>query len=108
LPLNLARELILTGDPIDAARAYAAGLVNVLSEPGQALDAAVGLAMRICRNAPLSVQASLAAVNGVVRSGDPAGWDLTREAQESLGGTHDLEEGIQAFLEKRAPQWTGR
>ena len=108
LPLNLARELILTGDPIEAARAHAAGLVNVVTEPGQALTGALALAERICRNAPLSVQASLTAVNRVVRSGDPAGWDLTRAAQESLGGTHDLEEGIRAFLEKRPPQWTGR
>lgn len=108
LPLNLARELILTGDPIDAARAYSAGLVNVLSDPGEALDGALKLAERICRNAPLSVQASLMAVNAVLASGDPEGWSRTQQAQESLAGTHDLEEGIRAFLEKRPAQWTGR
>src|SRR5271168_5278294 len=60
LPLNLARQLILTGRPIDAQRAYDVGLVNVLSQPGQALDAALSLAQEICTNAPVSVQAALA------------------------------------------------
>jgi enoyl-CoA hydratase/carnithine racemase len=105
---NLARELILTGDPIDATRAYAVGLVNLVTDPGGALDGAVRLAERICRNAPLSVQASLAAVNGILRSTDAEGWEATREAQTSLAGTHDLEEGMRAFLEKRPPVWTGR
>ena len=108
IPLNLARELILTGDPIDAARAHGAGLVNVLTPAGEALDGAVRLAERICRNAPLSVQASLVAVNTLLASTDADGWARTREAQESLAGTHDLEEGIRAFLEKRPPLWTGR
>ena len=57
LPLNLARELILTGEPIDVERAYAAGFVNVVTEPGDALAGAVALAERICESAPLSVQA---------------------------------------------------
>jgi enoyl-CoA hydratase len=108
VPVNLARELILTGDPIDAARAYSAGLVNVLTEPGEALSAAMRMAERICRNAPLSVQASLFAVNTLLAATDADGWTKTREAQESLAGTHDLEEGIRAFLEKRPPVWTGR
>lgn len=108
LPANLARELILTGDPIGAERAQAAGLVNVLAEPGHALGRAIELAERICRNAPLSVQASLVAFNTFQQSNDAAGWHLTREAQEALAGTHDLEEGIRAFLEKRPPRWTGR
>lgn len=108
IPLNLAREMILTGDPIDAGRAYAAGLVNVVTDEGGALAGAIALAERMCSNAPLSVQASLAAINGLVRSGDAEGWEATRLAQESLRGTHDLEEGIRAFLEKRAPTWTGR
>lgn len=108
LPINLARELILTGDPIDAVRAYSAGLVNLVTDPGQALAGAIGLAQRICANAPLSVQASLAALNSAQRRDDPDGWALTDTAQRSLKGTHDLEEGMRAFLEKRPPVWTGR
>jgi enoyl-CoA hydratase/carnithine racemase len=106
MPLNLARELILTGDPIGAERAYAAGFVNVLAEPGAAVDAAVALAERLCQNAPLSVQACLGAVNALVDERD--GWDATASALNSLLGTHDMSEGVQAFFEKRPPQWTGR
>jgi len=108
MPLNLARELILTGDPITAERAYAAGFVNVLSEPGQALPAALALAERICESAPLSVQACLRAVNTLVADGDDDGWDSTAAALDSLVGTSDMAEGVRAFFEKRAPEWTGR
>ena len=108
MPLNLARELILTGDPIGAERAYAAGFVNVLCEPGDAVDAAVALAARLCQNAPLSVQACLGAVNALVGADDGDGWDATAAALNSLLGTHDMTEGVQAFFEKRSPEWTGR
>ena len=108
LPLNLARELILTGAPIDAARGYAAGFVNLVTEPGGAVEAAVDLANRICRNAPLSVQACLSAVNELLAAEDAQGWAATRQAMASLAGTHDSGEGVRAFLEKRQPVWTGR
>src|SRR5262245_37352662 len=108
LPLNLARELILTGEPIDVDRAYAAGFVNVVTEPGEAVPAAIALAERICESAPLSVQACLRAVNDLVAAGDPAGWDATADALDALMGTADVAEGVQAFFEKRPPKWTGR
>jgi enoyl-CoA hydratase/carnithine racemase len=107
-PLNLARELILTGAPIDAPRAHAAGFVNVLTDPGGALDGALELAERICSNAPISVQASLAAVNDVLAENDESGWKATAEALRALQGTDDAREGVSAFLEKRRPVWTGR
>ena len=59
----MARQLILTGRPIDAVRAYEVGFVNVLTEPGEALAEAQSLAQEICDNAPVSVQSCLAAVN---------------------------------------------
>lgn len=108
LPLNLARELIFTGEPIGAERAHAAGFVNVLTEPGQALEAAIDLASRICTNAPLAVQACLQVVNGLVRQGDDAGWAATADAGRSLRDTQDMEEGVRAFMEKRPPRWSGR
>jgi enoyl-CoA hydratase len=107
-PLNLARELILTGEPIDAERAHAAGFVNALTEPGHAVERALELANQICASSPLSVQACLAAVNGLIGADDEAGWAATAEALGSLRGTQDSGEGIRAFFEKRPPVWTGR
>ena len=108
LPLNLARELILTGEPISPERAYQVGFVNVLTEPGQALAGALGLAERISANAPGSVQACLAAVNGLVRSSDDVGWEATQNATRAIVGSADLTEGMTAFFERRPPVWTGR
>lgn len=108
LPASLARELLLTGAPIDADRGYAAGLVNVVTEPGGAVAAAVALGMRICANSPVAVQASLVAVNKWQAAADEFGWQLTAEAVSTIGESRDHEEGIAAFLEKRPPHWTGR
>jgi enoyl-CoA hydratase len=107
LPLNLARELILTGEPIGAERAFQVGFVNVVTEAGQAVSEAVALARRITANAPVAVQACLAAVNGLVRSSDEAGWDATGDATRTIMGSADLTEGMTAFFERRPPVWTG-
>jgi enoyl-CoA hydratase len=108
LPATLARELLLTGAPIEADRGYAAGLVNVVTEPGGAVAAAVALGTRICANSPVAVQASLVAVNKWQAAADEFGWQLTAEAVTTIGESRDYEEGIAAFLEKRLPRWTGR
>jgi enoyl-CoA hydratase/carnithine racemase len=108
LPANLARELLLTGEPIDADRACAAGLVNVVTEPGGAVAAAVALGERICANAPVAVQASLVAVNRWLAAADEFGWRVTADALATIGESQDYKEGIAAFLEKRPPRWTGR
>ncbi len=108
LPLNLARELILTGEPMDAKRAYEAGVVNHLTQPGEALERAQALADRILRNAPLSVQNCLHAVNQHAAESDDMGWKLTEQAFKGIEGTEDLEEGVRSFLEKRPPQWKAR
>src|SRR5438105_8266618 len=64
LPRNVALEMAMTGDPIDAGRAYGFGLVNELVEPGEVIDAALALAERICANAPLAARASRRLVLG--------------------------------------------
>lgn len=108
LPLNVARELILTGQPIDAERAYSVGLVNALTEPGAALARATEVAEQIARNAPLSVQGCLQSVNEYVATGDDLGWRLTGRALERVQKSEDIREGVKSFLEKRAPQWKAR
>jgi enoyl-CoA hydratase len=108
LPANLARELLLTGEPIDADRARQAGLVNVVTEPGGAVPAAIALGERICANAPVAVQASLVAVNRWLAAAEEFGWQVTADAMAAIGASQDYREGIAAFLEKRPPRWTGR
>jgi enoyl-CoA hydratase len=108
LPRNVALELALTGDPIDAERAYALGLVNVLTEPGAALEGALALAERICANAPLAVRASRKVLLASAFAPDEVGWQLTNEQFAGLFKTEDFAEGPRAFVEKRPPSWKGR
>ena len=108
LPPNVARELVLGGEPIDAARAHAFGLVNRLTEPGQALLQALAMARQMAGNAPLAVQACLGAMNSLQSAQDALGWELTTRALEAISDSDDLKEGIRAFFEKRPPAWTGR
>jgi len=108
LPRNVALEIVLTGDPIDADRAYSLGLVNQLVEPGRALEGAVALAERICANAPLAVWASRRVVLGSAGNDDEVGWRLTEEAFGEIIRSEDFAEGPRAFVEKRPPTWKGR
>ncbi|HEX4249465.1 MAG TPA: enoyl-CoA hydratase-related protein [Pseudonocardia sp.] len=108
LPVNLARELALVGDPIDAARGYAAGLVNQVTEPGGALAGALAMAQRISANAPVAVQASLVAMDHWLAAADELGWRETDVATSAVRASDDHREGIAAFLEKREPTWSGR
>jgi enoyl-CoA hydratase/carnithine racemase len=108
LPASVARELLLTGEPIDADRGYAVGLVNQVTEPGDAVAAAVALGERICANAPVAVQATLVAANRWLAAAEEFGWQVTADALATIGASQDYKEGIAAFLEKRSPRWAGR
>jgi enoyl-CoA hydratase len=107
LPLNIAREIVLTGDPIDAERAERHGLVNVVTAPGRALEEALQLAERICANAPVAVRQSLRLVAAAEPDEEPA-WRLTDEAMAAVVASEDAGEGRAAFLEHRPPEWRGR
>ena len=108
LPLNVAKQLILTGRPMHAERAYEVGFVNVLSSPGHALEDALDVARQICTNAPVSVQSCLTAVNEVTATDDALGWEQTDQALRAAARSADAHEGVAAFLAKRSPVWTGR
>ncbi len=108
IPLNIAMELTLTGDPIDATRAHHFGLVNRLVEPGQALEAALELAEAIAVNAPVAVRESRQIVIDGWGAADADAWKMTNEAFARVAATEDFNEGPKAFIEKRAPEWKGR
>jgi len=109
LPVNVARQLILTGDPMTAAEAHRVGFVNTLTEPGAASATALALAQRICRNSPTSVRACMAALDTILSdNADEDGWAATTAATDAIRDTADAREGVTSFLEKRPPVWTGR
>jgi enoyl-CoA hydratase len=106
VPLAIALELTLTGDPVDATRAAALGLVNEVVPATDVLDAAIRLAERIARNGPLALQATKQMVRAAVA--DYAGARaLQDEWQPKVFGSNDAREGATAFIEKRDPVWTG-
>jgi len=108
LPLNVARELVLTGDALSAERAERLGLVNVLCEPGRVVDEALALAERICANGPIGVRQSLRVLNESIEESDSRAWEITADAMRVVTEAEDTREGVAAFLEKRPPRWQGR
>jgi enoyl-CoA hydratase len=108
LPPNVAREMLLIGRPIDAARAERLGFVNRLTEPGGALNAALALAGEIAANAPLAIREALGVANSTLLHDDEADWARSDAAHVRLMLSRDLQEGIGAFFDRRVPRWSGQ
>jgi enoyl-CoA hydratase len=107
IPYQKALELALTGDPFTAEEGAGFGFVNILTEQGGALDAALALAERITANGPLAVAVTK---DVIVKS---RSWTADERFQKQIEliapvfGSQDAQEGAKAFAEKRTPNWTG-
>jgi enoyl-CoA hydratase/carnithine racemase len=107
IPLAIALEMTLTGDSMDAARALALGLINVVVPAEDVLGAALEMAGRIARNGPLAVQATRELVRTAAIDIERA-RALQAEWQPKVFGSEDAKEGATAFVERRDPVWKGR
>jgi enoyl-CoA hydratase len=108
IPRAIAMEYALTGEFFSAEDAHAWGMVNRITDPGEALAGALVLARKITESGPLAVRAT----KKIVRDGGdwPAEerWDRQDELMRPVMSSADAREGALAFAEKRAPVWTGK
>jgi enoyl-CoA hydratase len=108
IPPAIALELALTGDPIDAHRALALGLINRVVPADRLMEEALALAGTIAENAPLAVRASKRVMKQAGELPDAEGWAISNAAMPEVFGSADAMEGPVAFAEKRKPNWSGK
>lgn len=111
IPVKIAMEVMLTGEPLSAQRACELGLINRVVPQDQVLDAALELAGRLGRNAPLSLQATKRIAMGIVEGrvpSDDASWAICARETDLVMASRDAQEGPRAFAEKREPVWEAR
>jgi len=108
VPPRVALEILLTGDPLDAARAREVGLVNHVVPAADLRERTQALAERIAANAPLSVRAAKRTAYLSAECSRAEAYARAEEIWEPVYRSADAQEGPVAFREKRAPVWTGR
>ena len=105
---SAALEIILTGEPLAAQRAYELGLVNHVVAPDQVMPKALEIAERICAAAPLAVWASRKVVLASAYEDDETLINMTTAEFGAIMASEDTKEGLNAFIEKRLPNWKAR
>ena len=108
VPPRVAMQMLLTGDPLTAARAYEVGLVNEVVPADQLETATAALVATIVANAPLSVRAGKKMIYTVAEHGRTAAFDAAEEIWDPVYLSEDAQEGPRSFAEKRAPKWLAR
>lgn len=108
IPQRIYMEIVLTGKPITAQRAYEIGLVNRLAEPETLMACALELAREVIEGAPLSVEAARNTVMLATEMGRADALDAAYAAHEKCYNSDDAQEGPRAFAEKRKPVWKGK
>jgi enoyl-CoA hydratase len=104
----LAAEMLLTGNPIEADAALAAGLVNYVVSAGKVEAVALELGATIAANAPLAVKAARKVMRRAADLSEAEALALESTEMNMLAGTEDAREGPRAFMEKRPPVFKGR
>jgi enoyl-CoA hydratase len=108
MPYHVVMELALTGDLLPAERFHELGLVNRVTDPGGAVDAALQLAERLARNGPLALIASKQILQQQFDWSAEEMWEKQGAISGPVFASEDAKEGANAFKEKREPLWQGR
>ncbi|BDB24336.1 crotonase/enoyl-CoA hydratase family protein [Cupriavidus sp. P-10] len=108
VPYHIAMEYALTGNMLGAEQAHAYGLINRLTEPGEALQGALALAGEIVANGPLAVAVSKQIVAESADWSNEEMFERQRPLLAPVFTSADAREGAAAFAEKRKPVWTGK
>ncbi len=108
IPYAIAAEMLLVGEDLPADRAYALGLVNHVVADGHALTKAKEIASRIAANGPLAVKAILATLRSTECMPEEDAFNIEQTHGMNVMMSADAKEGPRAFLEKRAPVFTGK
>ena len=107
IPRRIAMELVLTGTPLSANRAYQIGFVNRLTEPEDLISTTQEVAEQIAANAPLSVIAGKKTAVLTAELPLSEAFDEAERIWEAVYLSHDAQEGMRAFKERRPPAWKG-